>query len=86
MARQISSTQALRSRSRKWATAACLGAAVLSIGALTGQHYLYGALCLLASTMLFKGSSLAHKHRASPVSTTSAPTALPRPRPLSKAA
>jgi hypothetical protein len=86
MTRQISSSQAFRSRSRKWTTAACLSAAVLGAGALAGHHYLYGALCLLASTVLFNGSSLARKHRASSVSTTSAPTALPRRRPLSKAA
>jgi hypothetical protein len=65
MAGQISSSQAFRNRSRKWTTAACLGTVLLGIGAMVGHHYLFGALSLLASVVLFKGSTFSRKHRAS---------------------
>jgi hypothetical protein len=86
MAGQISSSQAFRNRSRKWATAACLGAVLLGVGAMAGHHYLFGALSLLASVVLFKGSTFSRKHRASSMRANGAPAALPRRRPLRKAA
>lgn len=88
MAGQISSSQAFRNRSRKWVTAACLGAALAGIGAIAGQHYLFGALSLLGSAVLFKGSSLSRRHRASSMRASGAPTPLhrQRQRPLRKAA
>jgi hypothetical protein len=86
MAGQISSSQAFRNRSRKWATAACLGTVLLGIGAMVGHHYLFGALSLLGSAVLFKGSTFSRKHRVSTMRATGAPVAMPRQRPLRKAA
>ena len=86
MTGQISSSQAFRNRSRKWATAACLSTALLSAGAIAGQHFLFGALSLLGSAVLFRGSSLARRHRASIMRSGSAPVALPRRLPVRKAA
>lgn len=65
MTGQTPRSTSLRSRSRQWTTVACIGAAVLALWALNGQHYLHGGLSMVAALILFKQSSLAHRSRAS---------------------